>query len=186
VTDAAPREPAASCSRASAPRKSERSGNDRRSGALAQSRIIYLSHNGVTLHPGNNDARTNTSSIVSANVAIPAWSTTPQVWADTVTCFKDIFSRFDVQVTDVDSGNVPHILAVFGGTPQQVGLPSNVGAYRHSRRRATSSRTRWCSRSAACAEYRTPQLRDHAPRSRAQLRPRSRAARADPNDVPPI
>lgn len=97
------------------------------SAALAQSRIIFLSHNGVTLRPGNNDARTNTSSIVSAQVAIPAWNTTPQIWADTVTCFRDIFSRFDVQVVDTDPGNVPHMLAVFGGTPQQVGLPANVG-----------------------------------------------------------
>ncbi|MDB4955660.1 MAG: hypothetical protein JWO36_3229 [Myxococcales bacterium] len=95
--------------------------------ALAQSRIIFLSHNGVTLRPGNNDARTNTSSIVNAQVAIPAWNTTPQVWADTVACFRDIWSKYDVQVVDTDPGNVPHILAIFGGTPQQVGLPANVG-----------------------------------------------------------
>jgi hypothetical protein len=95
--------------------------------ALAQSKIIYLNHTGVTLRPGNNDARTNTSTIVSTQVAIPAWNPGGTVWADTVSCFRDIWSRFDVTVVDVDPGNVPHIEAVFGGTPTQVGLPSNVG-----------------------------------------------------------
>jgi MYXO-CTERM domain-containing protein len=96
-------------------------------GAIAQSRIIYLNHTGVVLRPGNNDSTTNTSSIPSQQVAIPAWNTDAQTWADTVSCFKDLWSRFDVQVVDADPGNVPHIEAIFGGTPDLVGLPSNVG-----------------------------------------------------------
>jgi MYXO-CTERM domain-containing protein len=95
--------------------------------ALAQSRIIYLNHTGVTLRPGNNDSRNNFSTIVSQQVSIPAWNPGGTVWNDTVSCFTEIFSRFDVQVVTTDPGNVPHIEAVFGGTPTQVGLPSNVG-----------------------------------------------------------
>lgn len=97
------------------------------SAAVAQSRVIYLNHNGVTLRPGNNDSSAQTSSIVTAQTAIPAWSTSAQEWTDTVTCFRGLWSRFDVQVVDTDPGNVPHMEAVFGGTPGDVGLPSNVG-----------------------------------------------------------
>src|SRR5690242_13786233 len=34
--------------------------------AVAQSRIIYLNKGGVTLSPGNNDSRTNRSSLVNS------------------------------------------------------------------------------------------------------------------------
>jgi MYXO-CTERM domain-containing protein len=97
------------------------------SAAVAQSRVIYLNHTGALLRPGGNDSRTNYSSIVDQQVQIPAWSTDAQTWADTVSCFRDLWSRFDVQVVDQDPGNVPHIEAIFGGSPTQVGLPSNVG-----------------------------------------------------------
>src|SRR3712207_437152 len=41
--------------------------------ALAQSRVIFLNKSGVTLTPGNNDARTNRSTIVTQQTTIPAW-----------------------------------------------------------------------------------------------------------------
>ncbi|HEX5064000.1 MAG TPA: Ig-like domain-containing protein [Kofleriaceae bacterium] len=93
---------------------------------LAQSKIIYLNKNGVTLSPGNNDSRTNRSTIVTQTTSIPAWNVTAANWAAVVSCTKDLFARFDVTVVDTDPGNVPHIEAVFGGTPTQVGLPNNV------------------------------------------------------------
>ncbi len=82
--------------------------------ALAQSRIIYLNKTGVTLRPGNeNDARNNISTIAASLVNMPAWNPPAQLWTDTVTCMKDMFSRFNVQVVTTDPGNVPHIEAVF-------------------------------------------------------------------------
>ena len=95
--------------------------------ALAQSKIIYLNHTGVTLYPGDDDSRTNRSSIVSNVSNVPAWNTTPQIWADTVKCMQDMFSRWDVVVTDQNPGMTPHMEAVFGGSPQNVGMPSGVG-----------------------------------------------------------
>ncbi|MGE3546282.1 MAG: Ig-like domain-containing protein, partial [Kofleriaceae bacterium] len=94
--------------------------------AIAQSRIIYLNKNGVTLLPGNNDSRTNRSTIVDQQVAIPAWNASATLWADTVACMRELFAPFDVTITDSNPGNVPHIEAVFGGSPQLVGLPSGV------------------------------------------------------------
>lgn len=94
--------------------------------ALAQSKIIYLNHTGVTLSPGDNDSRTNKSSIVTATTSIPAWNTSATTWNETVACMKDLFKGFNVTVTDVNPGNVPHMEAVFGGTPQQVGMDANT------------------------------------------------------------
>lgn len=94
--------------------------------AVAQSRIIYLNKNGVTLAPGDNDSRTNKSTIVSQTTSIAAWNVSAANWQSTVDCFRDLFARFDVTVVDSDPGNVPHMEAVFGGSPTQVGLPNNV------------------------------------------------------------
>jgi hypothetical protein len=94
--------------------------------ALALSRIVYLNKNGVTLSPGNNDSRTNRSTIVNATTSIPAWNVTAANWTATVTCMRELFAPFDVQIVETDPGNVPHMEAVFGGSPTQVGMPNNV------------------------------------------------------------
>src|SRR5689334_23139463 len=80
--------------------------------AVAQSRVIYLNKGGTTLSPGNNDSRTNKSSLVNSTVAIPAYNATAANWSSLMTCFRDMFSRWDVTITDVDPGNVPHIEAI--------------------------------------------------------------------------
>jgi MYXO-CTERM domain-containing protein len=94
--------------------------------ALAQSRIIYMNKNGVTLSPGNNDARTNRSTIVTQTTTFAAWNVSATNWQTVMTCMRDLFARFDVQIVDTDPGNVPHMEAVFGGSPTQVGMPTNV------------------------------------------------------------
>ena len=94
--------------------------------ALAQSRIIYLNKNGVTLTPGNNDARTNRSTIASQATTIAPWNVPVATWNATVACMRDLFAPFAVTVVEIDPGNVPHIEAVFGGSPTQLGLPTNV------------------------------------------------------------
>ncbi|NVB79125.1 MAG: Ig-like domain-containing protein [Kofleriaceae bacterium] len=95
--------------------------------AVAQSRIIYLNHTGITLTPGNDDSRTNKSSIINSQKTVPAWNTSAANWAATVACMKDMFARWDVTVTDVNPGNVPHMEAVFGGSPQNIGMQAGVG-----------------------------------------------------------
>ena len=95
--------------------------------ALAQSKTIYLNRNGVTLRPGDDDSRNNRSSIVSQQVSVPAWNTSAAKWQQTVACMQDMFKRWDVVVTDVDPGMTPHIEAVFGGYPQNIGMGQGVG-----------------------------------------------------------
>jgi len=96
--------------------------------AAAASKTIYLNHTGITLVPGDDDSRTNHSSIISGQASVPAWNTSAANWAATVACMKDMFARFDVNVTDVNPGpGVPHMEAVFGGSPQNIGMGQGVG-----------------------------------------------------------
>lgn len=93
---------------------------------VAQSKVIYLNKNGVTLTPGNNDSRTNKSTIATATTSIAPWAVSATTWTSTVSCMKELFAAYDVTVTDVDPGQTPHIEAVFGGSPGQLGLPQGV------------------------------------------------------------
>ncbi|MEO8707098.1 MAG: Ig-like domain-containing protein [Kofleriaceae bacterium] len=96
------------------------------SAALAQSRVIYLNKNGVTLSPGNNDSRTNRSSIAQQQTTIAPWNVSATTWNATVACVRELFQPFGVSVVEADPGNVPHIEAVFGGSPGQLGMGNNV------------------------------------------------------------
>ena len=92
----------------------------------AESRTIYLNREGVVLRPGDNDSSNDVSSVVTQPTVITPWEIDDETWQDTVTCIRDMYSRFDVTVTDEDPGAVPHIEAVFGGHPNDVDLPDNV------------------------------------------------------------
>jgi hypothetical protein len=94
--------------------------------AVATSRIVYLNKNGVTLQPGDNDSRINRSTIVTAQTAIPPWTISATNWTTVVTCMRDLFAAYDVQIVDSDPGNVPHMEAVFGGSPTQIGMDTTV------------------------------------------------------------
>ncbi|HWO24758.1 MAG TPA: hypothetical protein VNO30_38720 [Kofleriaceae bacterium] len=97
-----------------------------RAQARARSRTIYLNRDGALLRPGDNDARLSTSSIVQEPTLLTPWDIDDEMWTETVACVRELYARFDVTVTDEDPGDVPHIEAVFGGHPTDVGLPSNV------------------------------------------------------------
>src|SRR5687767_4217813 len=85
---------------------------------VAQSKTIYLNRSGVLLSPGDNDARTNKTTLVKSPTQIPAWNTSDATWAATVACVRELFAPFDVSIVTTDPGpSVPHIEAVFGGTP---------------------------------------------------------------------
>jgi MYXO-CTERM domain-containing protein len=92
----------------------------------AQSRVIYLNRDGAILRPGDNDATRQVSSIVNEPTEIAGWGVDDATWSDTVSCIAGIYARFDVTVTDQDPGDTPHIEAMFGGSPGDLGLPDNV------------------------------------------------------------
>jgi hypothetical protein len=92
----------------------------------AQSRTIYLNRDGVVLRPGDNNSSLDTSSVVTAPTEITGWNIDDDTWEETVACMKNMYAPFDVVITDRDPGSVPHIEAVFGGHPNDVGLPDEV------------------------------------------------------------
>ncbi len=94
--------------------------------ALAITKTIYLNKNGVTLSPGNNDARTNRSTLAQQTTTIPAWNVSATTWTSTVNCMKELFAPFNVVVTETDPGQTPHMEAVFGGSPGLLGMPNGV------------------------------------------------------------
>lgn len=92
----------------------------------ARSRVLYLNREGALLYPGDNDARTDRSSVITQPVFITPWEIDDEMWDETMSCMRDMYARFDVRVTDVDPGDTDHIEAIFGGHPNDVGLPDEV------------------------------------------------------------
>lgn len=91
-----------------------------------QTTIVYMNKNGATLVPGNNDARTNRSSIPGQTSQIPPFEGSAAEWNAIMACVRNGFAAFDIQVTDVDPGNVPHFESLMGGRAQQVGMEQGV------------------------------------------------------------
>lgn len=92
--------------------------------------VVYLNRDGGTYYANAylNDARTNTSSVPKQNSIIPAWRTDDDTWNKLQTCVSRRFSPFAVEITDVDPGEVtPHLEAVIGGRPQDLGLSAGHG-----------------------------------------------------------
>lgn len=90
-------------------------------------RTIFVNRHGGTYTSGDDDSSTNTSSIPGGTATVPAYSEGDAAWSTFFACVKKEFSPFNVDVVDVDPGNAPHIEAVIGGQPGDVGMGSGVG-----------------------------------------------------------
>ena len=90
-------------------------------------RTVYMNKGGGTYYPGSNNSSTNRSSIASFTATIPAYAKGDERWKKLVACVKDKYARFNIVVTDADPGDAPHIEAVVGGRPGNLGLGSGVG-----------------------------------------------------------
>jgi hypothetical protein len=87
------------------------------------SRIIYIHKcgpGGCTVSPGAEDSRLDRSSIPNGQVTLDMFKQTDEVWNRMMTCVKATFAPFDVTVTDVDPGNVPHFENMVGGRGSQL------------------------------------------------------------------
>jgi hypothetical protein len=91
-----------------------------------QSRTIFLNRKGATLRPGVNDSYKQTSSIVTQPVAMDGWDVSEAKWTATVACMRETWAKFDVAITETDPGDAPHVEALFGGSPSDIGRPANV------------------------------------------------------------
>ncbi|MBI3183017.1 MAG: Ig-like domain-containing protein [Myxococcales bacterium] len=91
-------------------------------------RIIFVNGQGGSYHSGYENSRTNSSGIIRySSVTMPPFGKGAAAWSQLLTCVKSQFARFNVEVTDVNPGNVPHIEAVISGSPGHIGLGSGIG-----------------------------------------------------------
>jgi hypothetical protein len=96
---------------------------------LHSSSTIYLNRcsGGCTITPGNEDSRTNKSSIINGTVNVREFNAGNSAWNAVVACVKDMYAPFGVDITDQDPGNVSHFEAIVAGYPQDIGAGSGVG-----------------------------------------------------------
>ena len=57
---------------------------------------------GGIYRPGDNDARTNHSTIPGFAAQVNPWNVSAAGWQQIMTCIRDQFARFNVTITDVD------------------------------------------------------------------------------------
>ncbi len=89
---------------------------------------VFLNRNGGTYRPGNDDSRQNTSIVPRQTSTIPPWTFGDAAWNQLRACVEDQFSRFNVQIVEVEPpSNERYVEHVVGGRPQNVGLPNGVG-----------------------------------------------------------
>jgi hypothetical protein len=97
-------------------------------GAVVNSKTIFLNRctGGCMISNGFTDSRTNKSSIGAGRLS--AFEHGATSWTSVVNCMKSTFSRFNVNITDVDPGpNVDHFEVMVAGLPGEIGLSSNIG-----------------------------------------------------------
>lgn len=89
---------------------------------------IYLNRWGGTFYGGADDSKTNTSSIVNTSQAtVSPFTGSESQWTDVRECVTDLFSRFNVVITDVEPTTVDYVEAVVAGYPDEIGMPWGVG-----------------------------------------------------------
>jgi len=94
------------------------------------SHVIYLNNclpNGCTVHPGEDNALTDTSSIPQQQATLTAWPHGTVAWNNFVQCVRDMYAPFDIQITDVDPGNAPHSEVMVAGNADAIGVPGAGG-----------------------------------------------------------
>lgn len=95
--------------------------------SVINSHILFLNRckNGCKVKTGYTDSRTDTSDIGQGTLTPYAYGDAS--WNAVVSCVKQTMSQFNITVTDVDPGTVDHFEVMAAGSPQQLGLPAQVG-----------------------------------------------------------
>lgn len=86
-------------------------------------RILFLNRcaGGCVITPGSDNAITNTSGIVQGTSNLGEFPYGDEVWNEVLACVRDQYSRFDLNVVDVDPGNVPHFESIVAGRAEDIG-----------------------------------------------------------------
>jgi len=97
--------------------------------ATAAYNTIFLNRcaSGCAVKQGANDDRIDSSDIVHGSHVLTAFPYGDAAWASVMSCVRDTFSSFNVKITDVDPGTASHFEIMIGGSPGDLGFPTNVG-----------------------------------------------------------
>jgi Big-like domain-containing protein len=97
-------------------------------------KTIFLNRclGGCTIKKGTtNDATTHTSTIpngAQASYTMSEFAWGDAEWNQLVQCFKEVYSPFDVKITDVEPpASVDYNENIVAGTPAEIGLPDDFG-----------------------------------------------------------
>src|SRR5262249_56922330 len=102
----------------------------RRAGFTGVSRLFCTTDclpYGCTVNPGYDDSRTDHSSIPTQQSRIAGWSWGPDLWNQLVQCVTDTYAPFDIQITTVDPGDMPHFELMVGGNSTDIGIDGAGG-----------------------------------------------------------
>jgi uncharacterized protein (TIGR03382 family) len=81
---------------------------------------------GCVITPGSTSSITDRWNIGSTRT-LTAFPYGDAVWASTMSCLRDVFSPFGVNVTDVDPGSANHFEVMIAGAPQDLNMSSGIG-----------------------------------------------------------
>jgi len=92
----------------------------------APSKIIYLNRDKVTIAPGRDDAPRGVSSVVAAlhpkgPATLPGWKGSKRAWGQVVTCVRNLFAPFDVDVVEQRPPGDDFLMVAVGGRPRDLG-----------------------------------------------------------------
>lgn len=98
-------------------------------GAGEEPFVIFMNRHGGTYTCGDNDSSENVSTIAcgSSPAQVGGWPGSDSEWQQYMDCSIEMFSRFNLRVTDEEPSSGPYVEAVVGGSPWQVGMGSGVG-----------------------------------------------------------
>jgi hypothetical protein len=95
--------------------------------AAGTTALVYMNRVGGTFSPGNNNSSTNRTSLAPQTVSFPAANLSESEWSQVMGCVRQQFSRFNMEITDVDPGSTPHYESVVAGSPDLLNMDPQVG-----------------------------------------------------------
>lgn len=81
---------------------------------------------GCTISPGTTDSRTNKSNIVSQPRVLQPYAGDSATWDAMVTCVRENYQDFGIEIVTTDPGNTPHYEIMVAGTATELGFPGSI------------------------------------------------------------
>jgi MYXO-CTERM domain-containing protein len=96
--------------------------------AALEGQVIYLNNcaGGCTITPGMDDASMGVSSIASRTANLTEFAWNPGEWDAIVKCVKEVYSPYNVTVTDQRPASAFN-MAIVAGAPQDIGYDAGAG-----------------------------------------------------------